>query len=381
MQREYLDEKINIRCFYLRILKNFWAVLLAGAAGAAIAFCAYSAYVYTAQKPVYHADAEIYLHFVENASNDRVYNYYNAYTWKDLLLSDKISSLIEAKAKDEAFRKDILNDSERSWLETDEKEDSFSKAEQESVFTVDMPSDIRVLWVSANSEDEVYASIMTKAAAYALVDYGDINYVFNSIEILSIREPHLREYTDRKAVASVFGLITGLATGLIALILREACSDAVYVPEDAEIRYSYPVQMILPAEKYTMNDMPELFLNEAYLSAEKLLEKGVRWQIIISDKEADGEDIEKTIRKLISKKDMEKKLPAFDITIKNVLSEEEDIKEDGDFDVRLIAISMGRSEENLIKHIISVYKARESNVNGLIFKAADLNFLKRLYKI
>ena len=242
-KKAYMDEQLNVRLFYLRLWKKLWVLPLAALLGAVIGFLLYGAVTRVTQPAEYEAKTQLYLHFVENATNDKVYDYYNAYTWNDLVHSDRVEALLEEVSGE------------------DDMGETCMRMYREGTLTLSalQPSDIRVLWITATSGNPDCAAHFAETAAHAMELYGESNEVFRSIEVIGTEDVTQVTYPQRGKTAAVTGAVLGAVFAVFALFVLHLLDDAVYVPEDAEKRYGLPVLVVMPAGE----DLPAWLEEEA----------------------------------------------------------------------------------------------------------------------
>ena len=339
-KKDYMDEQLNIRCFYLRLLKRIWFVPLFAVAGAVAGFLLYGAVTRVTQPVLYEAKAQLYLHFVENATNDKVYDYYNAYTWNDLLKSDTVQSLLRESAE-QAVAVSSFPEGGAFTNETGRENMSAvcMRMYEEGTLTMTaiQPSDIRVLWITVQSEEPDCAGWFMNIAWRAMLRYGEENDVFRSIELLSQEEPVPVTYPDRLRTAMVTGAVLGALLGLFLLAILDLLDDAVYVPEDAEKRYGLPVVAVTGDDA-----LPELLRKEADRCFEQLRAEG--------------------------------KTPV-------ILTPDTTEEERAGADVLLLGVASGKKNTSLTQHVLSQARARGEQVEGIVLTDADGTFLQRYYKV
>ena len=343
-KRSFLEEELNIRCFYLRLLRRIWVLPAAACVCALCAYLLYGAVTRVTQPVLYEAKAQFYLHFVENATDDKVYDYYNAYTWNDLLKSDPVQVLIRECAENALSVSSYPEGG--AFTEATGRENMPEvclRMYEEGTLTLTalQPSDIRVLWITAACEEADCAAWFAKTASRALVRYGEENEVFRSIEVLREEAPVRVTYPERAKTAAATGAVLGLIIAVITLLILHLLDDAVYVPEDAEKRYGLPVVAVLPREGGT-DETPPLLKEEADRYFETLASAGKKWVLL---NEATAEE------------------------------------ERRGADVALLEVGYGRRRGTLTAHVLSQARARGEDVAGIVFTGADMLFLKRYYRL
>ena len=400
----YTDEKLNVRCFYLKLLQKIPVSLAFSLAGALVFLFVYMAVTIFTRPNVYQADAELYLHFRKDAEKNRVYDWYNGYTWKDIIHSDQVEEIIIETLQSERFRNDTLSIEEKAWIEANDEfaEMLFSKARLETAVSVFLPSDLRLMWVRVTDKEPIYTTVLAKAVAEALVTYGEKNNILDSVEIMSLIEPIQKEYPDRRAVTALIGAGCGFLISLLYIWARFLLSDAIYVPEEAERRYCLPVIGVMVPAGENVSDMPEIFIREFRENLQILLKRGRYWKIVTDLSREGGDKIKLELESLRDKVShalgkSEGNDPF--IVVKGISGEgarvisigEERSNNNDDFagknksmngeQIVLIAIRAGVEQGVLIEHLISQLRARGEEPAGLLFMSTDTKFLRRYYRL
>ena len=384
-KKAYMDEQLNIRCFYLRLIKRLPALLLFAVAGAVLGILLYSAVTRITQPEVYEARTQLYLHFVKDASDDKVYDYYNAYTWNDLIRTDAVREKLEDEQVKQAaraeFRKILSNE---DYDEKQVEEDYLSGTGNLVSVEAQILSDIRVLWIVASSQGKepvanaLYASLWM---SHALAAYGEENEVFRSIEISKL--PTLEEvsrpitYPDRLKTAGVAGAVLGAVLALFGLLVLHLLDEAVYVPEDAEKRYGLPVLAVTGSGK-----LPGLLRREALENLTRLSADGKAIRVYT----AQSED---ACRKLMEEErpvDNMEYLPlggSASVSGKADASSVPDNVPDS-FDSEapvFLGVQTGDKKAALTAHVLAQLKARGMQVQGIVMTGADGVFLGKYYRL
>ena len=223
------DEAVSLRGFYLRLLKRWYVLPAAAAAGALPGLIIYVCAHFVFGPPAeYAAGARLYIEFAPDAAGN-ARDLYNAWTWKDLITSDDIldtamKSLCEKGLADEAeLSADALrSDGTAVKKENDElvlvsgTSPAITRADVLEAVTIRMPSDLRLMMLTATSADASRADDILAAMRDAIVHYGDINDTFYDIRVLETT-PALRVVDeDLTKNAVIFGGVLGLILGSMA---------------------------------------------------------------------------------------------------------------------------------------------------------------------
>lgn len=311
----HMDEELNQRSRYLRILRRIW-IIPAAAAVLGLVFFAGSMLSATisAGTRQYQAVSKLYIDFAKDETGT-VYDYYNGATWTDLLTADPdISDTIVQKLP------------AGTGLDTVKAE---AKAE--------ILTDIRLLTVTVTDRDPQRAADIRDAIDEALVRFGDSAKEFTSIRLLSTADPQLITVSYRTGNAVLLGVFLGALLGLFILLISETLNDAVYVPEDAERRYSLPVLGITAkaGQETTSEQKKELQENMDHLGAAGASP--------------------------VSAEDM----PDYG-----------KLRESG----AILEVVFGKKDGTKTDHLLSQLKKQDCRVYGIIIRDADEAFLDRYYR-
>jgi capsular polysaccharide biosynthesis protein len=243
----HMDEELNQRSRYLRILRRIW-IIPAAAAVLGLVFFAGSmlSAALSAGNRQYQAVSKLYIDFAKDDTGT-VYDYYNGATWTDLLTADP--DISDTIVQNLPVGTDL----------------AAVKAEAKA----EILTDIRLLTVTVTDRDPQRAADIRDAVDEALVHFGDTAKEFTSIRLLSTEEPQLVTVSYRTGNAVLLGVFLGALAGLFFLLITETLDDAVYVPEDAERRYGLPVLGITAkaGQETTPEQKRELQENTDHLGA------------------------------------------------------------------------------------------------------------------
>lgn len=226
LEDRHWQEREDRRSFYLRLRPRLWILPAAAAAGALVCFLIYTLVIVTVHGQRQYTETSVYeVNFAQNEETGKAYDYYNAATWQGLLFSHPdLTATIRAELPTGMTMEMAQNDTR-----------------------ADLVSDIRYLSVEVTTPSEQDTAQLSLAIRDALEHFGETAKEFDSIAFLSATEPTLVVVSDRSRNALLLGLVLGLLIAAFAVWYRVLLDDAVYVPEEAERRYSLPVLGVLPA--------------------------------------------------------------------------------------------------------------------------------------
>lgn len=242
MSEEYRKSGMDLRRFYLCFQGKIWLLVMLTVMGAVIGGVAYQV-VRAMRMPItYEGVSKLYISFGVDESGE-VYQYYNGYTWNDLLDADPILDRIMKYVPQ-----------------------GYDKEEVREATGAEILSDIRLLTVTVDGSTEKFVREIQEAVENGLVDYAKDSEELKRIEVIRTDDP-VRVYWDNKAVtACVAGAVVFAVIACLALAFAYVLDDAVYVPCDAEKKHPYKVLgMTMEKQAGLQPYARELQANFAYL--------------------------------------------------------------------------------------------------------------------
>ena len=369
----HMEEAVNLRSFYLRLLEKIWIIPVAAIIGAILCAGIYTLVTVTfGPAKTYSANAKLYISFTFDENKGTLVDYYNAYTWNnqlkttDAVLNPIIDTLTEAGYE-------VITGEETP---SDSGKTVISRDELISSIDLDIPSDVRVMVVTVTSGSKELSDDILTAAVGSLENYGEINDAFDSIKRLGVEEATLDKLTDRSVVATIFGAVIGFLAAVFALMFLDAVDDAVYVPEDCEKRYKLPVLGVLFEGEFK----DSFFRNELVAAYDKLI-NGTDEVVVISADSLENEEI--------SKKDTEKLIKILGndraggatklIPMAVPGSVLDNYRKIGTCAGVILCVPYGKRNGAMAEHIIAQLKKHECPVLGLVLVRASGKFIRRYY--
>ena len=377
MSREYKgyrSEMLNLRSFYLRLIHIIWIIPEAMIVGGLIATgIYYLATVTFGPSQSYSAQSKLYLSFAYDESG-KVYDYYNAYTWNDLMSTDDIlnqtmqnlaaAGIPEVSKPDEKERKG-------------EKE--ISRAEVIASTDASIPSDGRLMVLTITNHDPQITDAILKATDASLVTFGSTHDEFESIDVRSRSEAALVTYTDRTAAAAVTGAVLAGAAAVLILLLMDVLDDAVYVPEDCERRYHIPVLGMLPKEGSILQ---ERFRNEMIAGFDHLISSQSSVILIAAkdrtDAAAAGKALEGIQGTLKNDFDFQRtNISAGEVPGTSLAGYRKIQQTDG----VILILQAGKRNGAMTEHLIGQLRKHDCPILGIIMTGVRPGFINRYYRI
>lgn len=327
---KYMNEGMDCKKILLLFLKKIWMAVLAAALGAALGGGIYLFHhVALSNNREYQAVSKLYLYFAPDETGE-VYQWYNGYTWNDLMSTER-----------------ILNGT-MSYLP-----DTYTEEEVIAATTANIISDIRILTITITTSDPNMTSEILKATDRSLVEMGEREKEFTEIEVIEETEAKLVTADSRLVQAVLTGLVVVLILFLIAMSLAYVLDDRIYVPEDLKCFTELPFAGFIFTNKAEDNKNSEepailrklhedLELNRAHL----MKESGIIDTLELNKESSVTEEICDKMRKT---------------------------------DGIILIIPFGKIDRASLSYRIDQLTLQKCKVVGIIIKNADMRFLKWYY--
>lgn len=319
------------------------------------------------------AVSKLYISFGHD-ENGEVYQYYNGYTWNDLLDTDPIMDLVMEKLP--GYERDAVGEAT----------------------TAEILSDIRLLTITVKGGDEKFVREIREAVENGLKEYARDSEELEKIKVLRSSAPERVYWDDRTTAACVTGaVILGLLT-LLVIGFNYVLDESVYVQEDIEKRFPYKALGILTRNQKGLQP----YSRELKANIHYLLEEKKAFAILDMGNHADTRKLE--LERLLNWEELEVfgnvthqsgdfswhipgeetgaestegewKVTAFN---ENVLAEEEcrQIRDTGGV---IILLPFGADVGRKLSRILSFLANQDCKVYGMIIAQADEEFLNRYF--
>lgn len=368
--QDYSKQGMDLRLLFLRMQGKVWLLLMAVVLGAVIGGVSYQIARAMRMPIAYEAVSKLYISFGVDESGE-VYQYYNGYTWNELLDTDPILSRIEENLPGDYSREDVR------------------KATRAEIL-----SDIRLLTVTIQESDEKTVREIQTAVERGLEEYAQDSRELRRIEVIRSEEPARIYWDDKTVTACVTGAIVMSVIGVLMLMLLYVMDDAIYVQTDIEKRYTgRALGMMMQSQKGLQPYARELTANISYILGDKR-----KFALIDMDNHADArkEELERllnagenefiggdgemggltwTMPKPEGDKEGDWRAVSFD---ERVIAKEdcELIRELGGV---ILLLPYGRDVSKKTERVLNFLKNQECEVLGMIVSQADEDFLDRYY--
>ena len=369
---EYRNREMDLKRLVLFFQKKLWLVIMLVILGATAGGILYQM-LHSMKMPVeYQAVSKLYIRFGHDESGE-VYQYYNGYTWNDLLDTDPIMDLV------------------MMYLPGYEKEQVMEAT------TAEILSDIRLLTITVRGEEEKFVREISRATENGLKEFGRESEELEQIKVIRSGVPQRVYWDDRTSAACITGAVILGVISLLVIGFNYALDEAVYVQEDIEKRYGVKALGILTRSQKGLEPYArELKANIRYAVGEKKA-----FAVVDMDNHADlrGSELERILNREAmevfggghtrEEEDFgwnfakeEEQLPEGEWKVtafgENVLSEEEcrQLREIGGVILLLpFGVDVGRKTSR----ILSLLKNQDCPVIGMVVAQADEEFLNRYY--
>lgn len=341
----YMDERINRRSLWLRIRGQLWWIPAGTVMGALAAVILYMGlWLGLSGQRQYRQTSKYYLTFaVDGAGN--VQDYYNDYTWNDLIFSvPAISQVLESELLDGITLEQAREDIEAQIL-----------------------SDVRVLTIQVTDQDPQTVQELTNAMQDALVRYGHTAEQFESIEFLSSGDVEQVTVKDRSQGAVVLGAILGFLISAAAVWLCELLNGGVYCPEEATDRYGLPVLFTLCQETSKKDGVLPGFLEKENEEAARTLEAARL--LVIAEEDALAERTALALQKRYA-------IAAEAAASAQVLAQDAEERQGTQL---CLAVPFGKRNAAVTEHLHAQLIAKGCKVSCLVLAEAEGIYLRKYY--
>lgn len=377
----HMEEKLNLRSFYLRLLGKIWIIPVAALLGALLAGGIYTLVTVTfGPVRTYKGEARLYISFAYDENKGTLVDYYNGYTWNNMLVptDDILNPIISELESQQIF---------------------LSKDELLSSINADIPSDVRIMLLSAENKDKDLADAILLASVKSMESYGANNSAFDSIKTLSIDKARLVTYTDRSFAAICFGALAGAVIVLLVELFADALDDAIYVPEDIRKRYGIDSLGVLFGKGSTGShkESDEIYKNEL-IAACKDRFGGKTEVVVISTDSINGEDNSVndcgTLQTILGIKGKNDKESAADSYVDSIdISRQwprlvpmsvpgkvlDNYRKIGTCDGVILCVPYGVKNGAMTEHVIAQLRKHDCPVLGIVLARANKKFIDRYY--
>lgn len=370
---EYFNRGMDLKRLVLYLQKRLWLIIMLIVLGATCGGVAYQV-IRSMKMPVeYKAVSKLYISF-DHDENGEVYQYYNGYTWNDLLDSDPIVDLVM------------------------EELPGYEKSDVREATTAEILSDIRLLTITVRGENEKFVREIRNAVENGLKEFAKDSDELEQIKVIRSTMPERVYWDNRTTSACVSGAAVLGALALLIIGFNYVMDESMYVQEDVEKKYGMRALGILTRNQKGLQPYAgELKANIRYAMGDKRAlavvdmdnhadVRGLELERLLNREETDimgssggvKEEEDFGWYKAKTKEVQEKgewEIAAFG---ENVLSEEEcrKIREMG---AVVLLLPFGKDVGRKTSRILTLLKNQDCNIIGMVIAQADEEFLNRYF--
>ncbi|MDE6744238.1 MAG: hypothetical protein K2J95_10215 [Lachnospiraceae bacterium] len=353
MTDHFLQEKFDNRRFLLLNVNKIWQIAVGAVAGACLfAFLYYLKTDILQGEPLYRAQTLYGITF-DREQVDNIHDYYNDYTWNEILDSDQIAGRAAGKLGD------------------------LSKEEVAAATTIPTMSDIRFIWVYVDMESREQADRVMAAVGEALQEFALATDGFTEIAVWDVKETGQIREISLIGRMTVGGAVIGALAACFIICFASAMDDSVYTEQDAEERLGVPpAGVIMKSGK----QQPEFFEKELMENLKKLLgdklsEEKIGIIGILSADSVCGFSAER--EKEYLKEVLEKCFPNAEVVEASV---EQTEGEDADLDASILPVPYGKKNGKTLELVWKDLSLQERLPDAVVIVGADEKFYRRYYR-
>lgn len=372
LQKEFMQEGMDLKRFALCLQKKLGAILLITAFGAFLCGGIYLLVRELAMETKWQAQSKFYMQFINRANAEQSFN---GYTWNDLLHGDPVMDKIM-----EAMKR--LSDAQT--------DDAAYRIRVEEALEAKIISDTRLLTVFSTGSSEEWAALVQSAAEEGVLRFGEEQEEIISMELINSIPPAVVVWDDRTAQAVIGGGVLFFVIALFSWIFAYILDDSLYVIADAEKRYPYPLLGLLVKNNEAEDHQPhaaELAENTAYLlkDEQRLLFLTEEDLPFMKDGKA---GIEKAEYKQAEKARilfdgiMKAKVPDkkwISSTLQSVTAGSTIGAALREVDGVILAVPFGKRNGKKLDRTVSFLKNQDCRILGILITEGDRKFWKRYY--
>lgn len=377
MSEEYLNKGMDLKRLMLYFQKKIWLVIMLAILGGTLGGVIYQV-VRAVKMPVeYQTVSKLYISFGHDETGE-VYQYYNGYTWNDLMGSDPIMDMI------------MLN------------LPGYEKKQVRDSIKAEILSDIRLLTVTVKGDTEKYVREIRNAVETGLTEYAQEDEELNQIKTIRSGAPERVFWDDRTTQACTAGAVVFGVISLIVLLFIYAFDESIYVQEDIEKKYRFKALGLLTRNQKGLQPYArELEANIHHIMGERksfvILDMGNHGDMrklelerlmnggeteILGGSILPDDDFTWNLPEELEQNANQEQKPAGEWQVlafnENIMSEEE-CRQIRESEGVIIVVPFGTDTGRKTQRMLSLLNNQDCKVLGMIIAQADEEFLNRYY--
>lgn len=339
----FAGEAMDYKLFWLRFAKKIWFIVAATILGALIVGVPYYLVNVTfGPGPEYKVVSEYYLDYAEDSSG-ATYDYFNYYTWSEIVDTDEFISILRDLLPEEMFA-------------NDETLRAYTDATVES--------DTRYLTTTVKTEHPNKTLTIARTMEQAIGVFADGQKELNSVKVVTAPQDAEKTYPDVRTMrAVILGAIIGLFVGLIAVCTYIICDSSVFLPNTMEKRYGIKA---LGCKSFT-----ETKNNVCYAT------KDAKNVALLWAGKTKGNECEEAVNFI---KECFEDGCSLSIMKEDVLSGNFDFEKVRKLDAVILLIEAGAKNGKKIERIIEQIRRQDIKLSGAFLFGEDEKLIKRYYR-
>lgn len=207
-------EPLDYRLIWLRFLRKLWILPIAVLVGMVLVGSAYY-FSRTAARGgrTYQAESVFYIDFAENSQGEK-YDYYNYYTWGEVIHTDFFLDYVYEEMKEEYSREELI-----------------------SYITASVDSDVRYLYVRCNTHSPELSVKLASVMEKIVPQFSEIRDEIETIEVVKKGSEAKDSSKIRLGNACFLGACLGLTGAVLGILMILILDTGIYLPATIEKRY------------------------------------------------------------------------------------------------------------------------------------------------
>ena len=352
-ENSYMQRRMDWKKIWLLYWERVWLVIVVTAIAAAMGAGIYQVVrALNNEGQFYRVSSDYYITFNFDEYENSV-DYYNAYTWDNIL------------------RDDPIVDGALAVLPAD-----YTKDEIKASITGEMLGDYRILTVHATHMDPARAEAIADAYTQSLVLFADKIEMLDTIELWSKEECLPVVEKDLTPNAAAAGAVAGLVLGVILWSIYYILDDSIYVESDFTERFSTPCPLtFLGTLTKTESNLckQELKANMDFMLRE---EKGYYLVFAGTENTSAAAEIKEKQKLVLDE------VKTYCGGIEGILTlQGEDLNKLRYSNGAILMLPWGSKNGRITEKTVAFLEKQDCPIAGAILYNADTKFLKRYYNI
>ena len=208
-----MDESIDLRRLYHRLVKRIWIIVAATVLGAAAGYLFYFCYEHIVQGEATYRIANDYYIYLDYDNYPNGPDYYNAYTWDGILRDDPVVN----------YALTLIPDVEKQQIL--------------DTVTGEILGDYRILTVNVTGTDRDLVQKISDAYKEALPHFASVTDMISHIDVWTDSELEIFDAYTREWNAAFLGGLIAFFISVFAVIIAIIVDDRIYIESDWKKRY------------------------------------------------------------------------------------------------------------------------------------------------